>query len=97
MAKETVLREFAKAALDAYTDVQVNGKAAEAAFMVAFLMLEMRAASSLKSPQDGLRLYQCMSRDVRFFPESLWQDAEFASSHWRRPVYSWSEPYKSRK
>lgn len=67
VTKEAAVRRFAKAALDSETDVELNGKAAEAAVKVAFLVPEAATADSLWSPPDGLRLFQCTTESVFFF------------------------------
>lgn len=57
MAKEGVVRQFAEAAFDAGTDVELSGNAAEAAVKVAFLVPEVASADPLWSSLNGLLLY----------------------------------------
>lgn len=57
-AKDTVLRKFAKAALDAGTDVMLSRKAAQAAARMISFVPEVATADPLWYPPDGLSLYQ---------------------------------------
>lgn len=61
MAKRAVMRLFAKADLDAGTDAESGGEAAQAAIKGATLVPEVATADSLWSPPDKLALYQCMT------------------------------------
>lgn len=87
MAKETVRTEFAKAAFDAKTGVELSRKTAGADARVTFLVPKKVTAHPLWFPSDVLPLYQCMGQGVLFFSGSLWMDEEFAASYRRRPVH----------
>lgn len=57
LGKGVLLRQSAKAALDAGTDVRLSGEEAEAAKEVAGSMPEAASFDPLWSPLDGLLLY----------------------------------------
>lgn len=60
MARESLLRKFAKAALDAGMDVELSWKA-DAAARLASLVTRMAIADLLWSPPDRLPLYKCVA------------------------------------
>lgn len=70
VAKKTVLRQFAKAAFDAGSDIELRWKAPQAVAKVASLIPEIAVADTLWSPPDGLSLFQCMGRGLLSFLES---------------------------
>lgn len=55
----------------------------------------MASSELLCSLPDGLRLFHCASSDVIACLESLWQNAEFASTHLMRPRHCSDVPYCS--
>lgn len=87
MAKQAVVRHFAKACLDVLTDAELSGEAAEAAIKVAALVPKMRTADLLWSSPDQLPLYVGTIRDLLSFLVPLWQNVEFAAFSGRLPVY----------
>lgn len=96
MAKQVLLGQFAKVALDAGTDVISSGEDSEAAEAVARLVSEMAAADPLWSPPDQLTLYHCSSLDVSACLGLFWQGTQLAGTPCMRPVQCWSRPFCSR-
>lgn len=93
MAKEVLLRQLAKAALNAGTYVTLNGEVARTAQAVAGLGPKMVAADPPWSLPDGLPLYCCLSPDVRACLWLLSQDSKFAGTHSMRQIHCWGKPY----
>lgn len=80
LAISVLLSYFAKAALDAGADLTLSGEEAEAAEVVAGLVLEVAAPDLLCSSLDGLPLCHCLSPGVLACLRSVWQDAESAGN-----------------
>lgn len=87
MMRATAVSRFAKAALDAGTDAEQSGKGADAVVKVTSLVLEVATVGPLLSLLDRLQLYRCMTQSALCFLGPLWQIAEFAATHKRRPVH----------
>lgn len=85
LPKKSLLRQFAKAAFDAHTDVRLSRERAEAAKMLAELVLEVVAADLLSSPPNVMALYHCLRPSVLAWLGSHWPDVKFAGTHSMRP------------
>lgn len=71
MDRETVVRRFGKAALNAERTVELSAEAAVAAVRVTFLVPKTVTTDPLWILPDGLLLYQPKTRGVLFFSDSL--------------------------
>lgn len=79
VAKEAVVRQFAKAALDAETDVGLSAKAAEGVVKVANLVPDVATAVFQWSLSEEPPLYQCMTGEVVIILRSLFKNVDCAS------------------